>query len=133
MSRSPTTIDAAHGPAFSGFGPEELMVLLPTHRAPTHPGAMLREEYLPDFGWSPGELAARLRVSIGSVEAVLTEKAGITPDLALRLARLFGQTPAFWIKGQLAYDLFFALKTAERDLDQIEPVDAQFAPVRKAS
>ncbi|HET7232945.1 MAG TPA: HigA family addiction module antitoxin [Longimicrobium sp.] len=140
MSRSrTTTLEAAHRAAFSGFGPDDLMVRLPTNRPPTHPGEMLREEYLPDFGWSAAELAERLRVPRSAVDALLAEEAPATPDLALRLGRLFGQTPAYWIKGQLAYDFYFALKAAASDLAAIVPVDAEpvavdaeAEPLRKA-
>jgi len=134
MSRSPTTtIEAWHGERFSGFGPDDLMVLLPTDRAPTHPGEMLREEYLPDFGWSAADLAARLRIPQATVDALLAEETGITPDLALRLGRLFGQTPAYWISGQLAVDFYRALESAKNDLEQIVPVDSAPEPIRKAS
>ena len=131
-------------PAFSGFGPDDLMVLLPTNRAPIHPGELLREEYLPDFGWSAAELAARLRLPTATIAALLAEEAAVTPDLALRLGRLFSQTPAYWVKAQLAFDLYFALKAAADDLDEIVPVEAEAEvgliepvpppePVRKAS
>lgn len=108
------------------------MVQIPTHRVPTHPGATLREDYLPDFGWSAADLAARLRVAVDTIDAVLAEKAPVTPDLALRLGRLFGQTPGFWIRWQLGWDLYFALKAAAADLNAIVPVDAE-PQVRKAS
>lgn len=134
MSRSQTTtIVEWHREAFSGFSPNDLMVLLPTHRTPTHPGEMLREEFLPNFGWSVADLAARLRVPQTTVDALLAEEAAVTPDLALRLGRLFGQTPGFWIRGQLAVDLYRALKSSRSDLEQIVPVDEEPAPVCKAS
>jgi addiction module HigA family antidote len=146
MSRSRITTIESHRAAFSGFAPDDLMVLLPTNRAPTHPGELLREEFLPDFGWSAADLAMRLRVPPDTIDPVLAETAAVTADLALRLGRLFGQTPAFWLRSQLAFDLYFALKAAARDLDQIVPVDAEASadveliepvpppqPVRKAS
>jgi addiction module HigA family antidote len=133
MSRSRTTTIEAHRAAFSGFGPDDLMVLLPTNRAPTHPGELLREEFLPDFGWSAADLAARLRLPTATIDALLAEQAPVTPDLALRLGRLFSQTPAFWLKSQLAFDLYFALKAAAGELEEIVPVTAEARPVRKAS
>jgi len=109
------------------------MVLLPTNRPPTHPGELLREEFLPDFGWSAADLAARLRLPTATIDALLAEEAPVTPDLALRLGRLFAQTPAFWLKSQLAFDLYFALKAAAGELDEIVPVNAEATAVRKAS
>lgn len=133
MSRSRTTMIERHRATFSGFEPNDLMVLLPTERPPTHPGELLREEFLPDLGWSAAELAHRLRVPIARVEAVLAEKASVTPDLALRLGRLFSQTPAFWIEAQLACDWFVALNAAASDLAEIVPLETEAEPVRKAS
>jgi len=146
MSRSRITTIEAHRAAFSGFGPDDLMVLLPTSRAPTHPGELLREEFLPDFGWSAAELAERLRLPTTTIEALLAEQTTVTPDMALRLGRLFAQTPAYWLKAQLAFDLYFALKAAAADLDEIVPVNAEVEvevelvepvpppePIRKAS
>jgi addiction module HigA family antidote len=133
MSKSRTTTDrsGAIPPARARlFAPEELLVRVPNHGSPPHPGEMLREEFLPDFGWTPDDLAARLRVAPGVVADLLAERAGVTPELALRLGRLFRQTPAMWIKLQLAYDLHLALVAAEVEL--IEPVPPP-QPVRKAS
>jgi addiction module HigA family antidote len=90
---------------------------------------MLREEYLLDFGWTPADLAQRLRVDEAVVDDLLAERIPLSAELALRLARLFGQTPAFWIKAQLACDLHTALLTA--DVESIEPVPQR--PVLKAS
>jgi addiction module HigA family antidote len=112
------------------FTPQELLVRIPTRRPPPHAGEMLREEYLPDFGWTPDELAARLRVAPELVADLLAERTNLTPELALRLGRLFRQTPAMWIKMQLAYDLHAALASA--DVELIEPVPPP-QPVRKAS
>jgi addiction module HigA family antidote len=123
----------AHRAAFSGFGPDDLMVLLPTHRPPTHPGELLREEFLPDFGWSAADLATRLRVCTETIAALLAEEEPVTPDLALRLGRLFDQTPAFWLKSQLAFDLYFALKAAAGELDAIVPVSTEAAAAPRAS
>jgi addiction module HigA family antidote len=133
MSRSRTTTNrnGVIPPARTRlFGPEELLVRLPTHGPPTHPGEMLREEYLPDFGWTPDELAARLRVAPELVADLLAERTNVTPELALRLGRLFRQTPAMWIKLQLACDFHAALASSEVEL--IEPVPPP-QPVRKAS
>jgi addiction module HigA family antidote len=91
---------------------------------------MLREEFLPDFGWTPDELASRLRVAPEVIMDLLAERTKVTPELALRLGRLFRQTPAMWIKLQLAHDFHAALATA--DVELIEPVPPP-QPVRKAS
>jgi addiction module HigA family antidote len=85
------------------------MIGLPTDRAPTHPGEMLREEFLPDFGWTQRELADRLRISFRRVNEILNEKRPVTMDTALRLGRLFGTSPELWLGLQMDYDLWHAL------------------------
>ena len=89
--------------------------------------------FLPDFGWSAADLATRLRLPTATIDALLAEEAPVTPDLAVRLGRLFSQTPAFWLKSQLAFDLYFALKAAAGELEEIVPVNAEVTAVRKAS
>jgi addiction module HigA family antidote len=71
------------------------MVRLPTHRPPTHPGEALREDFLPDAGLSQSEAARRLRMSFRRLNEITNERRAVTPDTALRLAKLFGQTPDF--------------------------------------
>ena len=133
MSKSRTTTEPLR---MHGFSPQELLVRLPTHRRTTHPGESLREDYLPDLGWSPAELAARLRVPEPVVHDLLAERTSVTPELALRLGKLFRQSPGLWILGQLAYDYYAAFRSADADLERIEPVEvhdeAEPEPLRKA-
>jgi len=131
MSKSRTT--TTEPLRVHGFGPQDLLVRLPSNRPSSHPGELLREDYLPELGWSAADLADRLHVPVRLVDDVLAERAPVTPELALRLAKLLGQTPGIWIKLQLAYDLFFALKAADADLERIVPVEPPAPAVRKAS
>jgi antitoxin HigA-1 len=98
--------------------------MLPKKRPPTHPGEMLLEEFLKPFGMTQTELAQRIHVSFPLINEIVNAKRGITPDTALRLSRLFGTTPEFWLNGQRNWDLWYALHsdTAE-DLQTIEPVE----------
>lgn len=75
-------------------------------RKPTHPGAILREDVLPALKMSQTELAKRLKVSRLTVSELLHEKRAVTPDMALRLARLLGTTPESWLNMQQALDLW---------------------------
>lgn len=95
--------------------------MLPKNRPPTHPGEMLLEEFLKPLGMSQTELAERIHVSYPRVNEIINGKRGVTPDTALRLSKLFGTTPEFWLNGQRNWDLWHALhsKTAE-DLKRIE-------------
>jgi addiction module HigA family antidote len=97
---------------------------VPTDRAPTHPGEMLREEFLPDLGLTQQELAARLGISFRRVNEILNEKRPVTMDTALRLARLFDMEVAFWLNLQLAYDLYQAMHgpLSEEIRKQVQPL-----------
>ena len=96
------------------------MVRIPTHRAPTHPGEMLLEEFLVPMGLTQRELANGIRVPYQRVNELVRGKRGVTPSTALRLARFFGNTPGFWMNLQLRWDLYQAQKNEAQELKKIE-------------
>ena len=99
------------------------MVRVPTNGAPTHPGAMLLEEFLAPLGMTQRDLAARLGVSYPRINELIHGKRGVTPDTALRLERLFGMEAQFWLNLQLAWDLYRAAHSpAARAIQRIKPV-----------
>ncbi len=77
-------------------------------RKPTHPGAILREDVLPDLGMSVSEFARNLGVSRQTLHAVLAERSGVSPEMALRLGALLGNGPQLWVDMQTKYDLYLA-------------------------
>ena len=90
------------------------MVRIPTQREPTHPGEMLLEEFLKPLALTQRELAARIHVPYQRVNELVNGKRGITPATALRLAKVFGNTPGFWLNLQSRWDLYHA-RRAEMD------------------
>ena len=70
------------------------------NRKPTHPGAVLREDVLPEIGWTQTELASRLMVSRQTVSDLLHEKKSVTAEMAIRIARAVGGTPESWLRMQ---------------------------------
>ena len=90
------------------------MVRIPTHRPPTHPGAMLLEEFLKPLGLPQSELAKRIGVSYPRINELVHGKRGMTPDTALRLERLLGVEAQFWLNLQLAWDLYKAHHSGAR-------------------
>ena len=72
---------------------------------PMHPGELLREEILPALELDATGLADNLGVQSGAVAEILNARAPITPDMALRLAKLCGNSAAFWLNLQRDYDL----------------------------
>jgi len=91
-------------------------------RRPTHPGEMLREDFMPDYGLSVAKLAADVGVSRQSINELLRERRSVTPEMALRLARLFGNSPEFWLNAQRAIDLWDAAQTIKKDVARIKPL-----------
>ena len=69
---------------------------------PTHPGVMLREDFLPEYALSVSGFAKALRVSRQTVNELLRERRAVSPAMALRLSRLFGNSPEFWLNAQRA-------------------------------
>jgi antitoxin HigA-1 len=89
---------------------------------PSHPGEILREAVLPGVRLPKAEIARRLGVSRSMLYDLLNEKSGVTAEMALRLGRLFGNAPAFWLNIQRDYDLHRAVATVQ--LEDIRPLEA---------
>lgn len=89
---------------------------------PTHPGEMLREDFLPDYQLTVAGIAEALGVSRQSINELLRERRAVTPEMALRLARLFGNSPEFWLNAQRAVDLWDAAKSLKRQVGNIKPL-----------
>jgi|SRR5208283_3947424 len=91
---------------------------------PTHPGEMLREDFMPDYGLTVASLAEALGVSRQTVNEILRERRAISPAMALMLSRLFGNSPEFWLNAQRTVDLWGEKKRQEKKLKRIQPLSA---------
>jgi len=91
-------------------------------RRPTHPGEVLREDFLPDYGLTGATLAEAIGVSRQSISELLRERRRVSPEMALRLSRLFGNSPEFWLNAQRAVDLWDAAQAIQNDMTQIRPL-----------
>lgn len=96
------------------------MVRVPTYREPTHPGEMLLEEFLTPMGITQKELANAIHVPYQRVNEIVNKRRGITPSTALRLAKFFGMSEAFWMSLQLRWDLFKAKQAEFNELKSIK-------------
>ena len=76
--------------------------------APIHPGEVLKEDFLDEYGLSQYELAKRINVPAPRINAIVLGKRGISADTALRLGRFFGNSPQFWLNLQNHHDLHSA-------------------------
>jgi len=90
---------------------------------PTHPGEMLREDFMPDFGLSVSGLAKAIGVSRQSINELVRGRRALSPEMALRLARLFGNRPEFWLNAQRAVDLWDAAESIKSDVERIDPLN----------
>jgi len=94
----------------------------PRLRRPTHPGQLLREDYLPDEGLTVASLASAIGVSRQTVNELLCERRAVSADMALRLGRLFSQSADLWLNLQRAVDLWDAEQAIKGDLARIKPL-----------
>ena len=92
------------------------MIRIPTNRTPTHPGEMLLEEFLIPMELTQRELADAIHVPYQRVNDLVNGRRGITPNTALRLAKYFGNTPAFWMNLQLRWELYVTKRAAKKVL-----------------
>ena len=91
---------------------------------PTHPGMTLREDFLPEYGLTVSGFAKSLRVSRQTVKELLRERRAVSPEMALRLSRLFGNSPEFWLNAQRARDLWEAARNIKGKINGISPLTA---------
>lgn len=96
------------------------MIRIPKKRAPTHPGEMLREEFLEPMNISQRDLANAIHVPYQRINELVNQKRGVTPSTALRLAKFFGMSPDFWLNLQIRCDLFKAQAAEKGDIDSIQ-------------
>lgn len=88
-------------------------------RIRTHPGEILREEYMLPLGLSARQLAKELDVPGNRVSDLLRQRRGVSADTAIRLGRYFETDPRFWLNLQAAHDLSKA--EAGQDYSSIHP------------
>lgn len=81
------------------------MIRIPKNRPATHPGEVLKEDFLIPLGITQKELADKIGVPFQRVNEIVSGKRGVTPSTALRLAKFFGNSPGFWLNLQMRCDL----------------------------
>ena len=95
-----------------------------TQRKPFTPGEILLEEFMQPYGLTQDELAKRIHVARRRINEIINGKRSITPDTALRLAKIFNMTPEYWLNLQTKSDLWIELhdQKVRRDLKKIEVI-----------
>ncbi len=97
------------------------MVRVPKFREPTHPGEMLLEEFLVPMSITQRDLSKAIHVPYQRINEIVNGRRGITPSTALRLAKFFGMSEAFWMNIQLRWDLYRTRRSEEKELQTIKP------------
>lgn len=122
-SKSPTTTDHSVSEGRTRRGTLERR--LPTHRPPTHPGEMLLEEFLKPLSITQSAFAIRLGVSFPRLNEIVRGKRAVTPNTALRLARVLGMPAGFWLGLQTDWDLWHAMRSDQaKEVERLEPLSA---------
>lgn len=96
------------------------MVRIPTNRPPTHPGEMLRDEFLVPMNISQRDLANAIHVPYQRINELVNQKRGVSPSTALRLSKFFGVSADFWLNLQIRLDIYNAQAAEKNDLDSIQ-------------
>lgn len=118
----PTTSRSRITTEHSGIG-DPSSRKLPTHQPPTHPGEMLLEEFLKPLGITQSAFAVRLGVSFPRLNEIIRGRRAVTPNTALRLARVTGMSADFWLGLQQDWDLWHALRSDQAAaIETLEPL-----------
>jgi addiction module HigA family antidote len=97
--------------------------MLPTKRQATHPGEVLQEEFITPMGITQAGLARHIGVHAFVINEIVHAKRGVTPRMAVMLARALGTSPEFWLGLQADYDLTKVLRTQEgKRVQAIQPI-----------
>jgi antitoxin HigA-1 len=99
---------------------------LPKKLRPVHPGEILREEFMVPLGLSMNRMAMDLRVPVTRIADIVNRRRGITADTALRFARYFRNSAAFWMNLQTRYDLEMAEEEIAAIVDRdVRPLELE--------
>jgi addiction module HigA family antidote len=91
-------------------------------RAPTHPGVILREDVIPAVGKSKSEIAELLGISRQHLHAIMAEEKPVSPVVAVRLGKLFGNGAGIWMRMQAERDVWQAAR--DEDVSKIPTLRA---------
>ncbi len=94
----------------------------PLQRSPVHPGEILRDEFMADYELTVSGLASALGVSRQSINELLRERRAVSPEMALRLGKFFGNSADFWLNLQRAVDLHQAKLALADEMRNIKPL-----------
>ena len=89
---------------------------------PPHPGEILKEDYLTPLRITQKEFAKHIGVARKTISAIINEKSGISPDMAVRFAKALDTTPEFWLNLQTSYDLWH-VESSSKEHNKIKKIE----------
>lgn len=92
------------------------------NRAPVHPGEILSEEFMLPYDITQKDLAEQLKISRKHLIDIIHGRKSLSLEISQRLAKLFQTSIDFWIQGQVAFDLWHAIRNPSRELKRIKPL-----------
>lgn len=95
---------------------------------PPHPGRIIRDECLPELELKVGEAAKALGVSRQTLDKIINERGSVTPEMAIRLEKVFGSSADMWLRLQTAYDLAHA---REREQEIVATIRRPIIPAER--
>lgn len=96
-------------------------------RMPTHPGEILREDFMVPLNLTQTELAKALKTTFRTINEIINGKRSISPEMALKLAKYFRTSAEIWLNLQADYDLYKAGVKSKGIIDDIKPIDRKMA------
>lgn len=97
-------------------------------RKPTHPGEILKKEFIEPLGLTQSQLAKELNTTFRTINEIVNKKRNISPEMAIRLSRCFGTSEELWLNLQNQYDLYMVKEKKQDVLRDIRPLKSK--PVR---
>ena len=90
-------------------------------RKPTHPGIVLKEDFLIPFGISQTQLAYDIRTTFRTVNEIINERRNLSSEMAVKLAKYFGTSIELWLNLQNQYDIYRIFRNKRGQIDKIKP------------
>jgi len=104
--------------------------MIPRDKNPIHPGEILQEEFLEQYGLSQSDFAKHIGVSFQRINEIVNGKRGITPDTAWLFSEAFGNSPQYWMNLQMYYDL--ARRRPSKSVKRLASVKTKIARTHRA-
>lgn len=95
-------------------------------RRPTHPGVIIKEDYLSPLSISIKDMSVTLGVSRKTLSKIINGRGSITPEMAMRLSRAFNTTPDLWMNLQVNYDLW-QVEHETSSWQSVQPIPMQLS------